>query len=164
MKEKKKNSYGIETEYKGTRFRSNFEADFAKYLDTLGLRWEYETMSLPYIPRIAMYVPDFKVWKPGGSENDWFLVETKGYFDDKARQKMLQIKRQYPNYDVKMFFQKPSLKIGKSKKLTYETWSEKHNYDILTKEYLQSLNITQPKEKKQPKRKKHETGLQNMGT
>lgn len=134
-----RHEYGTETPYKNILFRSKFEAEIAKYLDELGLRWEYETMSLPYIPRVSMYTPDFKVWRPNGDEKDWFLIETKGYFDVRSRQKMMQIRRQYPDYDIKLFFQKPNLLVGGAKKMTYVDWSKKYDYDVISKSALASL-------------------------
>lgn len=50
----------IETNYRGYRFRSRLEARWAIYLDTVGLRWEYEKEG--YDLGGLRYLPDF--WLP----------------------------------------------------------------------------------------------------
>lgn len=48
-------SQGIETLYRGTRFRSRAEARWAAFFDCLGWRWQYEPVDLDG------YIPDFIV-------------------------------------------------------------------------------------------------------
>jgi hypothetical protein len=48
----------IETRYKGYRFRSRLEARWAVFLETVGLRWRYETEGFEFGPEIR-YLPDF---------------------------------------------------------------------------------------------------------
>lgn len=62
----------IETRYAGCRFRSRLEARWAVFLDTLGIRWEYEPQGYLVGPECRGYLPDF--WLPG--EKIW--VEVKG--------------------------------------------------------------------------------------
>jgi hypothetical protein len=50
----------IQTIYKGTRFRSKLEASYAKTLDSLHVRWTYETNG--YHLGKTKYLPDF--WLP----------------------------------------------------------------------------------------------------
>lgn len=50
----------IETLYKGYRFRSRLEARWAVFLDTLGVKWEYEPEGFE-LPSGRRYLPDFKV-------------------------------------------------------------------------------------------------------
>lgn len=54
----------IPTRYRGYHFRSRLEARWAVFLDSLGVRWEYEPegYELPYGGR---YLPDF--WLPDGA-------------------------------------------------------------------------------------------------
>ena len=51
----------IETRYAGCRFRSRLEARWAVFLDTVGVRWEYEaegydTPAGPYLPDFLLYL------------------------------------------------------------------------------------------------------------
>lgn len=59
----------IETRYAGHRFRSRLEARWAVFMDTLGVKYEYEPQGFeltidPYFdgPRTVRYLPDF--WLP----------------------------------------------------------------------------------------------------
>ncbi len=135
-KKDKSNSYGTRVEYKDVLFKSKFEADFAEYLDTLGLEWQYEPDSFSYTPPVSKYTPDFKVWKPG-EKKDSFFIETKGRFTLADRQKMKQIKKQYPKLNIKMLFQRPTIKLGK--KMTYKSWCEKYEYETITMDSLKNL-------------------------
>jgi hypothetical protein len=44
--------------YKGIKFRSSLEADWAATFDTLGIYWQYEPMALQ-LPSGQRYLPDF---------------------------------------------------------------------------------------------------------
>jgi hypothetical protein len=56
----------IETRYGDHRFRSRLEARWAVFLDTLGVRWEYEPEGFDlgehgkYLP--DFFLPNLKVW------------------------------------------------------------------------------------------------------
>jgi hypothetical protein len=76
------NIKAIETTYAGCRFRSRLEARWAVFLDTLGIRWEYEPQAvelswrlnlgdapLNYLP--DFYLPDLDTWaEVKGAWND----------------------------------------------------------------------------------------------
>ena len=51
----------IETSYQGYRFRSRLEARWAVFLDTLGIRYEYEKEGFE-LEDVGRYLPDF--WLP----------------------------------------------------------------------------------------------------
>lgn len=72
----------LPTTYRGTRFRSTLEADWAATFDHLGWYWEYEPVALD-LGAGMLYLPDFRL--PG--QRAW--VEVKGPHDeglDKTRQ------------------------------------------------------------------------------
>lgn len=80
----------IETRYKGYRFRSRLEARWAKFLDELGIEYQYEPegYALGGIP----YLPDF--WLPG--EKCFFEVKGEDPTEDeieKARRLALYTQR-----------------------------------------------------------------------
>lgn len=62
----------IDTVYEGCRFRSRLEARWAVFLDTLGVRWEYEPQGYLVGARRRPYLPDFYL-----PELRWW-VEVKG--------------------------------------------------------------------------------------
>ena len=113
----------------GTKFASTFEAQIADYLSAIGAEWEYEPIRLPWIPKLRHYVPDFHVKLPSGES---FYLEAKGYFDAQARMKMQQIKEQYPNLDIRMFFMNEDVKIPPAKVSTYGDWARKVGYTYYT--------------------------------
>lgn len=49
----------IETRYAGHHFRSRLEARWAVFLNTLGIRWEYEPQGYTVGPNKTPYLPDF---------------------------------------------------------------------------------------------------------
>lgn len=62
----------IPTEYKGYLFRSRLEARWAVFLDTLGIRWEYEPEGL-ILSDGTYYLPDF------------YLIDFHLYFEVKRK-------------------------------------------------------------------------------
>lgn len=66
----------IPTRYRGIRFRSKLEADWARVFDRLGLRWEYEKEGHYFGD--TFYLPDF--WLPASRQ----FVEVKGVWDEAA--------------------------------------------------------------------------------
>lgn len=100
------------------KFRSIFEKTIAKLSDK---RIKYESVSLQYTV-VKKYTPDFEL--PNG-----ILVEAKGNFRSTAeRTKMLKIKKQHPEVDIRFLFQNPNLKIQKNSKTTYAMWAEKNGF------------------------------------
>lgn len=59
----------IETAYKGYRFRSRLEARWAVFLDSLGVKWEYEKEG--YDLDGVRYLPDF--WLP--EQKQWMEIK-----------------------------------------------------------------------------------------
>lgn len=54
------NIKAIKTDYSGVTFKSKTEAIFARMLDQMGYKWEYE----PEFYQVGSYVPDFWVGAP----------------------------------------------------------------------------------------------------
>jgi hypothetical protein len=105
------------------KFRSKYEKRVYENETEKGRELEYE----PTDPKIeyttkASYTPDFKL--PSG-----VLVEAKGYFDARARSKMLYVKKQNPDLDIRMLFQRPGNRLTKSKNsMSYADWADKHGF------------------------------------
>lgn len=80
----------------GIFFRSQWEANVARYLNWLGLRWEYETKTFEFPIRhgITRYTPDF--WVPDLNE----FWEVKGYLDAASKTKLKRMAKYHP--DVKL--------------------------------------------------------------
>lgn len=101
-----------------TGFRSRFEAEIASQLQGKAL---YEPCSIPYSVTVtSRYKPDFVL--PAQA----VVIEAKGRFTIEDRSKMMQIKRQYPNLDIRMLFQSKGQRI--SKLMTAEDWCRKAGF------------------------------------
>ncbi len=80
----------------------------------------YEGSFLPYTIT-TKYIPDFQL-------SNGIYIETKGYLRATDRQKMLLVKKQHPNVDIRFVFQNARKKINKKSKTTYGDWASKHGF------------------------------------
>ena len=105
------------------RFRSGLEDKNAKFLDSKGIKYRYEELSLRYtIPAsLHSYTPDFIL--PNG-----IIVETKGIFDSDDRKKHLLIQKQYPELDIRFVFSSSRSKIYKGSPTSLGEWCEKNGF------------------------------------
>ena len=102
---------------KEPKFRSKLEEKVATLLKELGISYEYESTQVPYVIQ-HNYTPDFLL------PNHVYL-ETKGYWDPADRRKVLAVKRDNPDIDLRMVFQSPYNTISRKSKTTYAQWCEK---------------------------------------
>lgn len=75
-------------------FRSAWEANVARSLNYLHIKWEYEYKRFDFSEEkegILSYQPDFYLPK----YNKW--IEVKGWMDDKSKQRLKLFKKYYPN-------------------------------------------------------------------
>lgn len=101
-----------------SRFRSGMEARIVPSLLLIG--GEYEPIRLVYTPSQRAYIPD--VVLPNG-----IAIEIKGWFTAADRTKMLLVKTQYPDLDVRMVLASPKQKLNKTSKTSQAEWCMKHN-------------------------------------
>ena len=90
---------------KPIKFKSKLEERVADLLTNLGVTYEYESTKVPYTIQ-HNYYPDFIL-------PNYVHLETKGYWDPKDRRKVLAVKRDNPDLDLRMVFQAPYNKISK---------------------------------------------------
>ena len=107
------------TTTKTSKFRSKLEERIADLLEGLGVSYEYESTKVPYTIQ-HHYLPDFVL------PNHLYL-EAKGYWAPADRRKVLAVKRDNPDIDLRMVFQAPYNKISKKSKTTYAQWCEIHD-------------------------------------
>ena len=104
---------------KTSKFRSKREERVAILLEELGVTYEYESTRVPYtLPH--HYCPDFVL-------PNYTYLETKGYWDAADRRKILAVKKDNPDIDIRMIFQAPFNTISKRSKTTYAQWCERHD-------------------------------------
>ena len=104
---------------KTSKFRSKLEERIATLLMTLGISYEYESTKVGYTIQ-HHYTPDFVL------PNHVYL-EAKGYWSAADRRKILAVKKDNPDFDLRMVFQSPYNKISKNSKTTYAKWCDKHD-------------------------------------
>lgn len=102
-----------------TRYRSGLEERIADLFSNLGVVYEYEPIRIAYTLQ-CNYTPDFVL--PNGVH-----IEAKGLWESADRRKILQVKKDNPDLDLRMVFQSPYNKIYKGSKTTYSMFCEKHN-------------------------------------
>lgn len=103
------------------KYKSKFETKMSLLLTSLGTSFVYEDKGsvINYtIPESQhKYYPD---WLVAG-----MILETKGLWDQKDREKVLLVMEQHPEVDLRMVFENPKLPIYKGSKTTYAAWCDK---------------------------------------
>ena len=102
---------------KTSNFRSKLEERVADLLEGLGITYEYESTRVPYTIQ-HHYYPDFLL-------PNYTYLEVKGYWDAADRRKILAVKKDNPDIDLRMIFQAPYNTITKKSKTTYAKYCEK---------------------------------------
>ena len=100
-------------------YRSGLEERFGKLLDKQGVPFLYEVEKFAYVTE-SKYTPDF--FLPNG-----VIIEAKGFFKPSDRRKMLAVKQQHPELDIRFVFQRNNT-ISKNSKTTYGDWADKYNF------------------------------------
>jgi len=115
------------------KYRSKYEANIAKDLKARRIKFEYETVKIPYylskkgrckfcssgvVFVHKVYTPDFII----GS----LIIEAKGRFVSSDRTKMLAAKKANPNLDIRMLFMRDQW-CTKKKRKRYSDWCNDHN-------------------------------------
>jgi hypothetical protein len=102
------------------KFRSGYERTIYETLTEAGLTAEFEPCKLAYLLR-GNYIPDWRL--PNG-----IYVESKGYFDSRARAKMLAVKKHNPDLDIRFVFMDSRKKLRKGSSTTYADWCNKYGF------------------------------------
>lgn len=119
-------------------YRSGLEEKVAAQLEALQVPAEFERYKLSYdVPaRVAKYTPDFVL--PNG-----IIIETKGEFVTKDRQKHKHVKAAHPNLDIRFVFSNPNNRIGKKSETTYGMWCAKLGF-LFAKALIPEAWINEP--------------------
>jgi hypothetical protein len=112
----------VATNSKKNKYRSKLEQDVAKHLDFAGVPFLYENRNLVYkVEEVHRYTPDFDL-------GNGILLEVKGYFRQADRKKLLLVRSQNPDIDLRLVFQQANNRIHKSSKTTYADWCKKNGF------------------------------------
>lgn len=105
------------------RFRSKFEISVAKSLADRGIKFEYESEKIVFVPKPRTYTPDFYL------PHNNIYIEAKGHLDKGDRVKMVLVKEQNPHLDIRFVFLNARNKIYKGSKTTYGDWATRHGFE-----------------------------------
>lgn len=113
-------------------YRNKLERSVGEQLSAAGITFDYEGNWLPYaVPaRTAKYLPDFKM------RGTNIIIETKGWFGRsgaKERQKLILLKEQHSELDLRIVFSDANKKIYKGSPTTYAMWADDHGFLWATK-------------------------------
>lgn len=90
-----------------------------------GSEVEYETEKLGYTIK-SNYIPDFIIIFGDGRK---LYIECKGYFKYQDREKMIAVKRDNPDLDIRLVFYRDSpSSLGKGSKTRPSEWAEKYGF------------------------------------
>lgn len=98
-------------------WRSGLEEAVGAQLKSQGVRYQYETLRIPFVQPVKPrhYTADYIL--PNG-----IVIETKGRFVTADRQKHLLVKEQHPHLDIRFVFSNSRTRISKQSQTTYAAW------------------------------------------
>lgn len=109
--------------------RSGLEEKICQDLSARGVKYEYEQMKLRYTRPASehTYTPDIVL-------PNQVILELKGRLTVQDRQKMILVKKQHPDLDIRFVFSSSKTKISKGSKTTYADWCIKNGFPFCDKQ------------------------------
>lgn len=102
-------------------YRSGLEQTMATNLAERGITFTYEEEKIKWLDsKVRTYTPDFVL------ENG-IIIETKGRFVSADRRKHKEVKKQYPDLDIRFVFSNSRAKLYKGAKGSYGDWCDKNS-------------------------------------
>lgn len=103
-------------------YRSGLEENMAINLKERGVGFTYEEEKIRWLDsKERTYTPDFVL-------SNGIVVESKGRFVSADRRKHKEIKKQYPDLDLRFVFSNSRAKLYKGAKSTYGDWCDKNGF------------------------------------
>ena len=101
-------------------YKSGFERTLAANFTSRKIKFKYESIKIPYVLE-RNYNPDFEFIEHG------FFVEAKGLLDRESKAKMIAVKRQHPDIDIRFVFMSGDKKVPGTKQ-THAQWAERNGF------------------------------------
>ena len=103
-------------------YRSGLEEATGINLTEREVGFEYETMKIKWLDsKERTYTPDFVL-------DNGIIIETKGRFVSTDRRKHKEVKKQYPDLDIRFVFSNSRAKLYKGAKSSYGEWCDKNGF------------------------------------
>lgn len=108
--------------------RSGLEDKVCQDLKNRGVEYEYESVKLRYTRPASehTYTPDIVL-------PNKVILELKGRLTVQDRQKMILVKKQHSDLDIRFVFSNSRTKISKGSKTTYADWCIKNGFPYCDK-------------------------------
>lgn len=135
-------------------YRSGLEKRVADQLTGAGVKFAYESQKVPYtVPaKPSKYIPDFTI------PNTNIVIEAKGRFGHrmtgsgaKERQKLILVRDQNPELDIRLVFQDAKKRINKGSPTTYAIWADANGFVWADKGTVPDVWLRELKPKRKPK-------------
>lgn len=109
--------------------RSGLEERIQASLLEQKIPFTYESLKIPFVQpeKKRTYTPDFVL-------TNGIIIETKGRLTTEDMHKLIWVKEQHPEYDIRLLFQNANTKVRKGSKTTYADWCNKHGFIYADKE------------------------------
>lgn len=105
------------------------------------MAYKYEEFKIKWKDeKLRTYTPDFLL--PNG-----IIIETKGRFTSEDRRKHIEVRKQYPDLDIRFVFQRANAPLYKGSKTSYAMWCKKHKFLWAEKQIPDEWLAEEPKEK-----------------
>lgn len=112
------------------KLKNKFEKRIYAHLKRAKANFKYETEKIAYV-LAGFYYPDFIIKTKSGT----LYVEAKGYLRPEHKRKMVAVKRQHPELDIRILWYSSNIRNIK--------WADKHGFkwaiDKIPEEWLNGL-------------------------
>jgi hypothetical protein len=121
-------------------YRSGLEEAMAENLKERGIGFTYEEEKIKWLDsKVRTYTPDFVL-------SNGIIIETKGRFVSADRRKHKEVKKQYPDLDIRFVFSNSRAKLYKGAKASYGEWCDKHGF-LYSDRFIPEEWLTEEKKK-----------------
>lgn len=112
------------------KLRNKFELKTYNFLKKKKVKFKYEGERIPYI-LYCDYINDFPIETPLGK----IYIETKGYLRPEDKRKLVAVKKQHPEKDIRILFYRRNLK--------YIKWADRNGFKwaigVIPQEWINGL-------------------------